>query len=212
MALPSISQAPEFNRYAYKGGNMKRLLISFVFLSMLSGCATYYDPFDPYMRGMRFFDNMRFDMAKRYWEPLANSGDCDAQYRLGTLYFLGSGVTKNYETAHQWWLAAANRGQAFAQGLLANMYAHDITGINTVAMKMGFDCKKGCGYPKNLVEAYKWSLLAEKFTPYENNRRWHAEKTANYKKSLTEKQIIQVDHAVAKWKPKPDLCQQRRIK
>ena len=190
---------------------MKRIIMVFVFLGVLSACSTYFDPFDPYMRGMRWFDRMKFDMAKPYWEPLAKAGDCGAQYRMGALYFLGAGVTKNYETAHQWWLTAANRGQAFSQGLLANMYAHDSVGIETVAMNMGFDCKKGCGYPENMAEAYKWSLLAERFTPYEKNRHMHKEYTAKYKKLLMSKQIAKVEQEVRTWEPNPDLCKQRKI-
>ena len=78
----------------------KLALVVFVFL--LSSCSTYYDPNDPYMRGVRFFDRKNYEAAKQYFEPLANASDCDAQYRYGTLYFLGAGVPENFQTAKKW--------------------------------------------------------------------------------------------------------------
>jgi hypothetical protein len=37
------------------------------------------------MRGLRFFDRGQYANAIRDWKPLAEEGDCNAQYRYGTL-------------------------------------------------------------------------------------------------------------------------------
>ena len=40
----------------------------------------------------------------------AEEGDASAQYELGSFYYDGSGVIKNYETAVEWFLKAADQG------------------------------------------------------------------------------------------------------
>ena len=45
----------------------------------------------------------------------ALNGDADAQARLGQLYYIGSGVEENEQTAFDWRLKAANQGHADAE-------------------------------------------------------------------------------------------------
>jgi len=61
-----------------------KTFITFLMVSCLlafAGCipGTYYDPSDPYVRGLRNFDRGLFYKALGDWEPLARAGDCDAQ-------------------------------------------------------------------------------------------------------------------------------------
>lgn len=192
----------------------KTFFAAFLFSLLLSGCfipGTYYDPFDEYVRGIRWFDRGRYDSALKSWEPLAEAGDCDAQYRLGTLYFLGAGVPRNYDTARHWLLTAANQGQATAQVLLAVMAAHDVTRFGSVVRALPFDCTHGCGTPRDMVEAYKWAALAERFNVYEQQREGIKQLIAKYKTSMTADQIKQAEEQARTWKASPSECNQRRL-
>ena len=190
---------------------MKKWMIWCAFLLLFSGCATYFDPFDEYVRGLRFFDRGAFGPANTIWEQLARAGDCDAQFRLGTLYFLGAGVTQSDETARHWLLAAANQGQAFAQALLAVMYAHDTTQIRTVAREVVFDCTQGCGFDQNMVEAYKWTSLSERFAVYDGHREGIKKMLIKYSQSLSPEQIADAKQQAQDWTPSPSQCKQRKM-
>jgi hypothetical protein len=161
---------------------------------------------------MRWFDRKYFDHAKSFWEPLANQGDCDAQYRMGTLYFLGTGTQIDYKKAHQWFSSAANQGQAFGQHLLAIMYAHSYTEISTPNAIMAFNCLKGCGYEKDMVAAYQWERLAERHTPYEPYRE-HVMKVMaeQFKQGVTADQLSKANHYIDAWQPSAK-CEQRKVR
>lgn len=186
-----------------------------IFSLFVSGCmipGTYYDPFDEYVRGVRFFDNGKFEMARVRWERLAKEGDCDAQFRLGTLYFLGTGVPLNYEIARQWLVTAATRGQAFAQGLMALMFAHDVDRGNIDGMKiLRFDCSLSCGVEKDMFQAYKWQRLAERSAVYEISREGAKKVAAKYGQHLATEQMREAERQIAAWKPSPAQCHQRRL-
>ena len=55
--------------------------------------------------------------AVRLYRIAAERGNSLAQYRLGTRYFLGEGVTKSAEEAFKWWKRAAEQGHLRAQSL-----------------------------------------------------------------------------------------------
>src|SRR5437764_1378019 len=76
-----------------------------VVAAILGACVpgTYYDPTDRYVMGLRLFDRGQPENVILFWKPLAEKGDCDAQYRYGTLFFLGAGVPKNLDSAREWW-------------------------------------------------------------------------------------------------------------
>jgi TPR repeat protein len=186
----------------------------FVFLAaLLPGCGTYFDPSDSYVRGWRFFDRRNFDSARGQWEPLANSGDCDAQYRMGTLFFLGTGVPKDFDIAYQWWSTAANRGQAFAQALLGIMHAQDVMVLKAGESESWFNCRtQQCGLEKDTVVAYQWMRLAEKATPYEAFRKLTHVYSEKYQRSLSADQLVKAGQYLQDWKPTPDQCEQRKIR
>jgi len=54
---------------------------------------------------------------------LAEQGDAQAQYALGTMYRDGRGVARDYAEALRWWRKAAELGVVDAQFALGNMYA-----------------------------------------------------------------------------------------
>jgi len=194
--------------------SVRNCLASLFVALLLSGCllpGTYFDPFDEYVRGLRSFDGGGFEQAKNHWVPLAKAGDCDAQFRLGTLYFLGAGVPQSDETARHWLFAAANQGQALAQVLLAVMHAHDTVPISTVARTVVFDCTQGCGIERNMGEAYKWASLSERFALYDGHREGVKKMLVKYGQSLNPEQIAEARRRAQDWRPSPNQCKQRKL-
>jgi hypothetical protein len=57
-------------------------------------------------------------------ELAAEQGDIEAQFRLGSWYELGTGVTKDLEKAFHWFKKAAEQGDAFTQFLIGTWYIH----------------------------------------------------------------------------------------
>lgn len=193
---------------------MKMITSALAFAILLAGCmipGTYYDPSDRYIMGMRFFDRHMPKEAREIWEPMAKSGDCDAQYRMGLLYFMGEGVPQSCEIAYDWWLRAANQGHAFAQGLLAVMYAHDTVPVGTFVRKVVIDCGKGCCLEKNPSEAYRWIKLAQIYSVYPDQKRSLAKFAEKYRSMLGADQAEKVDQELKGWKPTPTQCKPRKI-
>ena len=115
----------------------------------------------------------------REWRALAEQGDADAQDFIGTLYFEGWGVPKDYTKARQWWKKAATQGSASAQSDLGLLYA------------------KGLGGTQDLVQAYMWYSLAagngyEIATGYRND----------LAKQMTPAQIAEAQQLTREWKSK----------
>ena len=53
------------------------------------------------------------------WQPLAEQGNANAQYKLGTIYDYG--VLRNYKISMKWYTLAADQGNADAQNYLGGM-------------------------------------------------------------------------------------------
>ena len=54
---------------------------------------------------------------------MAENGNADAQFAFGGMYVNGTGVSQDYTKAAQWFQAAADQGNAYAQHNLGVMYA-----------------------------------------------------------------------------------------
>lgn len=70
-----------------------------------------------------------YPTAVRLLEPLARSGNAQAQSRLGTLYYHGHGVRESDALALEWFERAARQGLAEAQFNLGNMYAYGLVKV-----------------------------------------------------------------------------------
>ena len=55
--------------------------------------------------------------AVRWFRKVAEQGDTDAQYNLGLMYTVGSGVPQDYVLAYMWSNLAASQGNEGATGL-----------------------------------------------------------------------------------------------
>lgn len=64
------------------------------------------------------------DMTTAYqlWKPLAERGDAEAQFALGSLYYDGMGVSLDHAASSYWFHMAAKQGLAQAQFNLGNAY------------------------------------------------------------------------------------------
>ena len=85
--------------------------------------------------------------ALHWYRGGATLGDAASLFGLGLLYQNGDGVTASDHTAANYYRMAAERGHGRAQFMLAVMYL------------------QGRGVSKDLVESYRWFLLAETALP-----------------------------------------------
>jgi hypothetical protein len=57
---------------------------------------------DPTAPGRAAYEREDYKMAVLLWRPLAERGNIDAQFYLGSAYFIGNGVPQNFVLAHMW--------------------------------------------------------------------------------------------------------------
>jgi TPR repeat protein len=106
---------------------------------------TYYSITDEYVVGLRWHDRGNYDMAAKYWDPLVEKGDCDAEYMTGLLYFLGRSKPQNNAMALSLWRKAAEGNQQRSQWALGDLYYQNRGVI--------FHKCAECGVEKDLVAA-----------------------------------------------------------
>lgn len=70
------------------------------------------------------FNKGNYAEAVQLLKPLAEKGDSRAQFKLGTMYHLGLGVTENDQTAMEWFRKSAAQANADAQYQLGYMYTY----------------------------------------------------------------------------------------
>ncbi len=92
--------------------------------------------------GRRALTNNDYDEALKQFDPLANAGNSEAQSYLGSLYYVGKGVTKNLTEAYNWYKKSADQGNEDAQYSIGNMYL------------------LGEGVEQNNTSATKWYTMA----------------------------------------------------
>lgn len=79
---------------------------------------------DPLSAGAQAYRAGDFETTIALWRPLAEAGDRDAQFALGTLYQAGHGVAQSDHKATEWFQRAAEQGSVPAQFNLGNAYMH----------------------------------------------------------------------------------------
>lgn len=91
-----------------KGRDMLRkflvlaLLVVAFFFTSAAVAGPYEDGWAAYQRG-------DYATALRFFRPLAEKGNADAQFNLGYMYANGQGVPQDYVQAHMWVNLAASR-------------------------------------------------------------------------------------------------------
>ncbi|MGV8998155.1 MAG: tetratricopeptide repeat protein [Parvibaculaceae bacterium] len=168
---------------------------------LLAGCGTYYDPADNYVRGLRWFDRGDYVAAAELWKPMAEAGDCDAQYRYGHLLWLGLGVETNKAVAQSMWKKAADGGQAKAQIAMGNLAFAAPDNI--------YQCHEGCSSDAGV--AYKWYLLADKNAHYEGERKSVSRLLADIRDKLSVEARAKSERIANEWTPVPKACNPRDL-
>lgn len=116
----------------------KQMLLVCVCLCALTGQAIA----DSLSEATNAFDEGNYTKAIKLFRPLAKQGDAFAQSMLGTIYYIGQGVSVDYKEAVKWCRLAAEQGDAGAQSFLGLIYF------------------EGKAVPQDYKEAVKWYQLA----------------------------------------------------
>lgn len=161
--------------------------------------------------------------AAELWRPLAEKGDAEAQYSLGTLYAEGKGVEQNDATAFLWFQRAANQGVAAAQYNVGASYAtgagigkSDVDaarwfrraadqGMAFAQLNLGLLYAAGNGVPQDDVEAYKWLELAFAGLPPGGPRMDVARAMTDVSAKMTRDQLIEAKRRQRAWQVKPEV-------
>lgn len=132
--------------------------------------------------GLQAFKQGKYELALRYWIPLAEAGDSEIQYNLGVMYTDGRGVEKDIKQAIYWLTEAAEQEDADAQFRLGKLYTNskdveqDLTKAESWIRKSalgnnGNACyylaqfyAHGKGLPKDNELAYAGIIKAPKIT------------------------------------------------
>lgn len=140
-------------------------VLAFAFLAstLLLGCETLPKGQD------RFEKNFRSPLSKEHVKNVkqkAESGDVEAQFEMGMIYYFGNGVAQDYNEAVEWYKLAAE------QGLLKAKYWLDISlGLKEKIRKaelgdvgaqkyLGLIYYNGEVVSQNCKEAVKWFTMA----------------------------------------------------
>ena len=129
-------------------------------------------------RALEYIEHQRYRMAIEQLEPLADSGNAEAQYLLGALIHDGMGIKRNINRATKLFSQAADGGSSKAQfqyGLML-MEGRDIKkdkpegrkymkmaalqGVSAAMHNLGYYHQEGEGGPQDYVAAYTWFELA----------------------------------------------------
>jgi len=181
-----------------------RMVLALCCILLLSGCllpSTYYDPVDTYSYGLRWYDRGDYDSAARYWEPLAEKGDCDAQYWVGMLYFKGRGKAQDDDEAINLWLKAAEGNHPKAQAALGDLYYQKDAVVS-------HHCKT-CPLEKDLPQAYFYYKLLEKSARYPGEKEYAARVIKSIRREMTTDQIVETEARVEAWTPTNLVCKPR---
>ena len=119
-----------------------------------------------------------FDITKTM--SLAEQGNAQAQFELGTMYSEGQGIPRSYAEAVKWYQLAAYQGHSGAQNNLGMMYAD------------------GKGVRRNYTEAYVWvSLVAAKGDTFAiTNQRKFAKKLSSQEFNQALQRIAQLQEDI----------------
>jgi TPR repeat protein len=90
----------------------------------LAGCAP-----SSYEKGLRHYKPDDVAAAVSELKPLAEQGNAEAQFNLGSLYYQGWGVLQDHKEAVKWLRKAAEQGHVFSQTTLGTVYAEGVPGV-----------------------------------------------------------------------------------
>jgi len=95
-----------------------------------------------FYQGLSAYNLGKYEVAALLWSRLAEQGSAKAQSGLGTLYYTGSGVIKDFDRARELFIAAAQKNVPQAQMFLSLMY------------------RRGDGVRQSYLISYMWCDIA----------------------------------------------------
>ena len=124
------------------------------------------------------YNRADYATALRLYRPLADQGNGNAQFSLGTIYAEGRGVARDYVEAAKWYRLAADQGHAKAQSNLGIMYDN------------------GRGVARDQVLAHMWFSLS-----VAQGNQEAARDRDIVARRMTPAQIAQAQKLAREWKP-----------
>jgi uncharacterized protein len=82
-----------------------------------------------YHKGVKNYKPDDAQAAVRELKPLAENGNADAQFKLGSLYYQGWGLPQDYAEAIRWFRKSAEQFHPHAQVTLGTIYAEGVQGV-----------------------------------------------------------------------------------
>lgn len=119
-------------------------------------CTSSYAGF---IEGMSAYEKKSYGRAFLEFSPLADSGDADAQFMLGEMYYSGLGVQTSVEKAAEYYTKAAMQGNP--KGQMALGFLYQIRGS-----VLGMNCNKSIYWYKKAADQGHipaYGELAEKY-------------------------------------------------
>ena len=172
--------------------------------------------------GLAAYRSGDYAKAIELWRPLAEKGDAEAQYRIGTLFAEGRGVQRNDETAVTWFRRAAEHGNAMAQYNLGASYAGGVgvaqndaeaakwfrraadQGMPYAELNLGLLYAAGRGVPQDNVEAMTWLQISLFGLPAGGARSDVARAMQDVSAKMTSEQLQDARERARMWKAKPE--------
>ncbi|MDZ7667490.1 MAG: SEL1-like repeat protein [Desulfotignum sp.] len=122
---------------------MKVLFMLFVGLLVctpMGASADYSDGLHQYLRG-------QYSNALNEFTPLANEGNPEAQYILGSMYAQGKGVLQDYAQAHAWFNLAASQGHGkaalYRDEIAQKMTSNQVARAQQLAIQLRSETRTG---------------------------------------------------------------------
>jgi TPR repeat protein len=139
--------------------------------------------------------------ARKTLTPLADQGDCDAQYKVGFMYFTGVCYPMENEKALVYFYKSANQGHVRSAIMLGDLFLQK---PNDSSVSYCLDCK----LKKDLYTSLKWYKIAEKNST--GNVQVYLEKRyQDIGTDYYQNNILKVEEEVSKFNYKPKKCEQR---
>lgn len=165
------------------------------------------------------YEREDYETAAKLYRTRAESGDAEAQYRMGMMLRFGWGVDKDIDGAVKQLRGAAERQHPLAQAELGTLYrlgrgvkedpveaarllrAAAAAGVGMAQLSIGRMYRDGHGVPKDYVEAYAWLTAAGS-----NNVMDGLAHRAAIAKDMSEEQLAQANKlAAARSKKEADI-------
>jgi len=142
-----------------------------------------------YQEGVIAFFKGNYKTALTKLRPLAEKGNVEAMYYLGSMYEKGKGVGKNYKKAFKWHQRAANKRYYASQAMLAMCYWH------------------GQGVAEDNIQAYKWLYIAK-----ESGCEYVQEALNIIRKDMTRTEENKASDLATKWIESKNHAETKRLK